>query len=179
MPSEMQAAISQRAASGCTIGNRQNKIKHDKQPKKSLQLFAEDVSIPDGIFCDAQRQLVKQTAFASIAPDAHGIVVASADKALPYIRIQKPLSKHALAMIIVDYLDPIIQDFGEQIRFPARCERTGEPILLTARIIQLVSSNVIRNALNPRLRLMRFATRCFAQSLSGMKWKAPLGRHST
>jgi hypothetical protein len=51
--------------------------------------------------------------------------------------------------------------------------------LLTARIIQLVSSNVIRNALNPRLRLMRFATRCFAQSLSGMKWKAPLGRHST
>ena len=49
-------------------------------------------------------------------------------------------------MIVVDHQNPIVNGAGEEIRFPARCERTAEPIILSARMIQLGAVEVCRVA---------------------------------
>ena len=144
LASEMQAAIQTRIASGQPFGDKKKKIPHEKKPKRDVLLDVEDVTIPDGIFRDANNVQLSQIPFQSIGPEARGLVVVSAEQAVPYLRFSQPVSKHGLALIVINCHSPLIHGAGEEIRFPARCERTAEPILLTARIIQLGNIEVTR-----------------------------------
>ena len=143
LPSEMQAAIQARAESG-KFGDKKNKQKANKEPRRSVNISATDIAIPEGIFRDASSTQMKQIPLASIGPEARGLVVVQADQAVPYLRFSQPVSKHGLALIVVDYQSPLIHGSGEEIRFPARCEKTNEPILITARIIQIGAIEVCR-----------------------------------
>ena len=73
-------------------------------------------------------------------------MIVNADQAVPYIRFAKPVSKYSLALVVVNYQSPLVYGTGEEVRFPARCERTSEPILLTAKIIQIGTVEVTRAA---------------------------------
>ena len=146
LPSEMQLAIQARTANHKTIGAKQKKVKQERGPRKALQITADDVSVPEGVFCDDKPSPMHQIPFGTIGPEARGIVILQADKASPYLRITQPISKHGLALLIVDHQSTIAQGVGEVIRFPARCERTGEAILLTGRIVQLGMIPVTRRS---------------------------------
>eukprot|EP00435_Cladocopium_sp_Y103_P019646 s10_g4.t1 len=146
LPSELQEVIRARAAQGDPVGDKRKKTKPDKAPKRMVQLTPADVSIPEGVFRDSSPTGMQQIPFSSIGPEARGLVVLTASEALPYLSIRKPISKHGLALIVLDYMSPAIHEVGQQIRFPARCEKTGEPILLTSQIIQLGSQPVTRSA---------------------------------
>lgn len=137
MESELQAAIAKRAEQGEPIGDKRRKLKGDKQAKRFIQLMPEDVGITEGIFKDAHQTNLTQIPLANIGPQAKGIVVCQAANAIPYLKLRKPISQHGLAMIVLDHRDMAIQGSGQEIRFPARCEKTGEAMLITARIIQL------------------------------------------
>ena len=39
-----------------------------------------------------------------------------AEQAIPYLRFAQPFSKHALAMIVVDHQDPIVNGFGPDVK---------------------------------------------------------------
>eukprot|EP00435_Cladocopium_sp_Y103_P018548 s365_g4.t1 len=145
LPSEMQAAIEARAGQDKPFGDRSRKIR-DLKPAKQIQLSAEDVTVPDGIFCDQHQRGLGQIPFSSIGPEARGIVVIQAANVVPYIRNGQPISKSALGLIVVDHHAPILEGIGTLIRFPARCEKTGEAILLTGRLIQLGTLKVTRSA---------------------------------
>jgi hypothetical protein len=144
LPSELQAVIQLRAQQDKPIGSKQKKTKNAKQDKKPLQLGADDVSVPHGIFIDGAKQSLAQIPFGSIGAAANGIAVVSALQAVPYLRITQPISQKALALVVVDYHTPILNGIGEEVRFPAKCERTGEAIILTAKMLQLGSDQVKR-----------------------------------
>eukprot|EP00435_Cladocopium_sp_Y103_P031905 s305_g8.t1 len=175
LPSEMQAAIHLRAQQPKPFGDKTRKVKEPRQPKKSIQITADDVSIPDGIFCDHAKVGLRQIAFSTIGPEARGVVVLQAAAVIPYIRNGQPISKHALGVIVVDHIEPVLEGIGEVIRFPARCEKTGEAILLTARLLQLGAHQVSRATPEAQTKVDEVGNRVirtvtYRDELEGITW---------
>ena len=174
LPSELEAVVQDRIAKGTPFGDRKKKA--PKVPQKPvLQLHADDIAIPDGIFRDANQASIKQIPIEAIGPEAQGVVVANAEQASPYLRFAKPVSKFALALIVVDYQNPLVFGAGEEIRFPARCEKTSEPVLLTAKVIQIGNVEVTRAApANPsqveEVSAVVIRTCTYRDELSHMQW---------
>lgn len=108
-------------------------------------LTPEDITIPDGIFKMGQDQMVSQIALGSLCKDAQGVVVVSSQQAQPYLRLQQPMSQAGLALLILDHSDPSCLGSGCLVRFPAKFEKTGEPLLATARIVQLGCVEISRH----------------------------------
>ena len=144
LASEMQSAIQHRLETGQPFGDKKKKLPQEKKPRREVTLEVDDIAIPEGIFKDANQQPLSQIPFQSIGPEARGLVVVSAEQAVPYLRFAQPVSKHGLALIVTNSSSPLVHGSGEEIRFPARCEKTSEPILLTAKIIQLGTLEVTR-----------------------------------
>ena len=144
MQSEMQAAIQARIDDGQPFGDKKKKLAKERKPRKELALEASDVGIPEGIFRDANNAQLTQIPIQNIGPEAGGVVVVTAEQAAPYLRFSQPVSKHGLALIVINHSSPLVHGSGEEIRFPARFERTAEPILLSARIIQIGNIEVTR-----------------------------------
>ena len=182
LPSEMQVMIENRVKQGKEFGSKRNKAKGDKNTKKPIAIQADDVSIPEGIFCDCNGQKLSQIAIGQIGPESSGVVVTQATNALPYLRTGKPFSKAALAFIVINHhQDPLIQDVGETIRFPAKCERTGEAILLAAKIIQMGAVNVIRVTPTSHTKVDEVQNRVvrtvsYRDELEGISWPTFLAR---
>ena len=110
-----------------------------------VKLCPDDVSIPIGVFRQDPGEPIEQIPLQQIGPEAKGVVVADSRTAAPFLRMSQPVSKHGLALLILDHGDPSIAHMGHFIRFPGKCTRTAEPILAAARMIQLGASSVSRN----------------------------------
>ena len=145
LPSELEAVVQARIAKGTPFGDKKKKVQK-ANPKSVVKLLAEDIAIPDGIFRDANLAGISQIPLDALGPEAQGIVVVNAEQAVPYLRFAKPVSKFALALIVVDYQNPLVFGVGGEIRFPDRCERTSEPVLLTAKVIQIGNVEVTRSS---------------------------------
>jgi len=176
LPSELQTVIQLRAQQDKPIGSKHKKVKHPKGDKKPLQLGADDVSIPDGIFMDSAKRGLSQIPFGSIGATASGIAIVSASQAVPYLRIVQPISQRALALIVVDSQAPILHGIGEEVRFPAKCEHTGEAIILTAKILQLGSDQVRRASRDAQAKVDEVAnqvirTVSYRDELTHIEWK--------
>eukprot|EP00435_Cladocopium_sp_Y103_P057637 s101_g19.t3 len=144
LPSELQAVIDARTAQQQQFGSKKTKKKMGGGPKKPIQLAAEDIGIPEGIFQDAMHQGLHQVPLSQIGPETCGIVVVNVQQAIPYLKFAKPISKFGLALLVIDPQDPALHGIGDEIRFPARCERTSEPLLMSAKLVQLGSVLVSR-----------------------------------
>ena len=144
LPSELQSVIQKRASQPKPFGDKRHKqTKHDK--RAPVVIRPEDVSVPDGIFKQGQSELVKQIPVQAIGTDACGVVVISATDALPYIRLSRPISKKGLGLLILDHSHEGCQGLGNVLRFPCRCEKNGEPVIATARLIQIGCTEITRN----------------------------------
>jgi hypothetical protein len=125
-PSEMQAATERRLNQDKSFGSKKNKAKGDKAVKKPIMLNAEDVSVPDGVFCDCSGQSLPQISIGHRTNWARcergGDCPSCRGAALP--QIGPTTFQGALAMIVVNHQDPLIHEIGQLIRFPATCERT-------------------------------------------------------
>ena len=147
LTSEMEASIKARAASSQPFGDRQNKKQtKGKKPNSSFfKLRAEDVVIPEGIFKEGSDVAIKQIGLNEIGPTARGVVVVNATQAYPYVKVHQPLSQCGLALLILEHRDPAFSGLGETIRFPAKCDATDEPMIISARLVQLGSAAVSRH----------------------------------
>ena len=144
LPSELQNAIQARAARPSQFGAKNHK-QLSREQKAPIVIRPEDLSVPDGIFKQGQSELVRQIPVQAIGPEACGVVVISAGDALPYIRLSRPISKNGLGLLILDHSHEGCQGIGNVIRFPCRCEKNGEPIIVTARLIQLGCTEISRH----------------------------------
>ena len=131
----------------------------------------------DGIFIDGAKHSLAQIPFGSIGATATGIAVVSALQAVPYLRITQPISQKALALVIVDYHAPILTGIGEEVRFPAKCERTGEAIILTAKMLQLGSDQVRRATPDAQVRVDEVVnqvirTVSYREEMMHIEWKS-------
>eukprot|EP00438_Fugacium_kawagutii_P006340 Skav211883 [mRNA] locus=scaffold3296:6148:8907:+ [translate_table: standard] len=154
LPGELADAISSRLKQPGKFGSKDlKKSRKEKVPKPSIQLAAEDISVPQGIFSDSQGNQLAQINVREIGPQASGLVVLDASEAIAYLRVSHPVSQKALAILIVNHADPRVLTWGTTIRLPARCERTGDPILLTGRLVQLGAIAVVRTTTSQSLKI--------------------------
>lgn len=144
LPSELQQVIQQRASQPKPFGDKKHKQTRIES-KAPVVIRPEDVSVPDGIFKQGQTDLICQIPVQAIGPEACGVVVISAADATPYLKLSRPISKQGLGLLIIDHSHEICQGLGHVLRFPCRCERNGEPIIITARLIQIGCTEVTRH----------------------------------
>ena len=142
LATEMQAAIDARLQDPTPLGNRKKKTA--RQAKGKIELQPEDIHIPDGLFKQGDGEAVGQINTTQIGPQAKGVVVLTSIQAVPYLKASRPLSSSGLALLILDHEATMLHGCGELIRFPAHCCTTGEPLLLTAKMVQLGNSPISR-----------------------------------
>lgn len=144
LPSELQVVIQSRASRPKPFGDKKHK-QHRTENKTPIVIRPEDVSVPAGIFKQGQSDLVCQIPVQSIGPEACGVVVISATDAAPYLKLSRPISKQGLGLLILDHTHDICQGLGHVLRFPCKCEKNGEPVIVTARLIQIGCTEVTRH----------------------------------
>ena len=181
LPSELQEAIAARAALGKQIGTKQKKQRNDRPTRKELQILPQDITIPEGIFRDAANTSLRQIQASAIGPQASGVVVMLADQAVPYLRFSQAVSKHGLGLLVLDHNNPLLHGSGETVRFPAKCERTNEPILITGKLIQIGQIEVSRSTPAQTIRVEEVQTEVvrvitYRDELHSMPWSKFLNR---
>ena len=102
---ELQSQIEQ-LAENKQFGSKQNK-KQKTRPQGpraqiDLQLKADQIKLPDGIWTQGDQTLLRQISTHQVQLKQCGIAVMNYDEALPYIQLQEPISDEGLAIIILD-----------------------------------------------------------------------------
>ena len=144
LPSELESIIKQRANQGKPFGEK--KIKQEqKRDATKISLTPDAITIPVGMFKQGQNELIGQVPLTAIGSETSGVVIVNSQQAQPYLKLATPVSKHGLGLLILDHDASSVQSVGSVIRFPARCEITSEPVIVTARLVQLGNSEVSRH----------------------------------
>lgn len=145
LPSELAQRIQDRVEKPIPFGDKAKKKQKGHATPHPITLAPHEISIPDGIFKQGQDKLLKQIPVQSIGPDASGVVVVTPQDAAPYFSRTKPISSQGLGLLLLDHSHQSCVGLGSLIRFPCKCELTGEPVLTTARLIQIGSIEVIKH----------------------------------
>lgn len=144
LASELQQAIVARTKAGLTFGSKKNK-KKEMQPRKPFRIDASMIQVPPSIFQQQDGKLLEQISADQLHSKSRGIVIANADEAVPYLRIQEPICREGLGLLVLDINDDRLPPVKEIISFPATCPDTAEPIILSAVLIQLGGQTVCRH----------------------------------
>ena len=145
MPSELAQSIQNRTDQQTPFGDKSKKKTKGVGPPLPITLAPHDISIPDGIFKQGQDQLLKQIPVQAIGPEASGVVVVAPQDATPHLSRSSPISSQGLALLLLDHSHSSCTGLGSLIRFPCKCELTGEPVLVSARLIQIGSIEVTKH----------------------------------
>ena len=145
LPSELQEAIKARAADGKVVGDKARKKHSSTNEPIQVQLHPCDLTIPEGVFKQGNDKLIRQIQLSSIGKSSQGVVIVNAAQASPYLHLSKPISNEGLGLLVLDYQDQAVQGVGQVIQFPAKFEKSGEPLITRARLIQLGAAEVSRH----------------------------------
>ncbi|CAE7393753.1 Pol [Symbiodinium sp. CCMP2592] len=157
LPSELQGFIDTKLANGEELGPRRKskgKVPKAQATAPVLQLPSpESVTVAPGVF-EQEGTALSQIQLPEIGPQAQGVVVVSASAAGPYLRIDKPVSKQALGLLVLGSLNLSGTSLkSEVVRFQASCSTTQEPVLLTATLLQIGDRFVQKVAPGQRMTL--------------------------
>lgn len=144
LPGELAEQVKKRAIANKPI---QSKRKQQKNTEKKvpIRLQPEDIQIPCGIFQQAPDIPVPQIQLNQIGADAQGVITVSSQDALPYLTMGRTVSSKGLALLVLDHQNIQLQSHGSLTRFPARCTTTSEPMLVSAKLIQLGQADITRS----------------------------------
>ena len=149
LPSELKGLIDAKVAAGEEVApRRKGKTKVAKGPAPlALQLPApENIFVAKGAFEHDGAEL-PQLQLQDIGPQAREVVVVSAVSAGPYLRIDKPVSKQALGLLVLGPLDLAATTLKyEAVRFQATCNQAKDPLLLSATLLQIGDRFVAKKA---------------------------------
>ena len=141
MPSEMQAVAEakgppkRRQRKGEAAAQKPGVT---KEPPKILPPAPDAVRIPEGVFSKDDGTPLRQISSNDIGPQAEGVVLASWLEAKPYLELEAPVSKAALALVVLGEDLPVLESARvARIRFQAVSLVSNEPILLGAVMIQI------------------------------------------
>ena len=153
LPGELEQVIQNRIKEGTPFGRHKQKKPGQTNQKGIIQLQPDDICIPHGVFRSGSSQPIAQIAKTKIGSEASGIVVMTSIEASPYIKLNKPVSTQGLAMLVLDYENVSLHGQGQIIRFPATCNKTNEPMLISGRLIQIGSVEISRNEPSQKLKV--------------------------
>ena len=99
-------------------------------------------------------QSVQQLQVGQIGPGACGVVLLSAIDAAPYLPLTRPVSSKGIGILVIGGLDTTHALVAHsQVRFHAGWKSTGEPLLLSATLLQVGDQVVEKGQHGPRAQL--------------------------
>ena len=105
----------------------------------------EQLRIPEGVFA-SEGTALQQVDLQTLGASTVGVVLVNPAQAEPYLRLARPVSQGALALIIVgegDFSGATVQ--VETLRFRAELVSTGEPLLVQGTLAQIGDKWVSRH----------------------------------
>jgi len=133
-PDELDRILAEKAKAGKPIGNRATKAPRSGSTNQ-VSIGPNDVIIPKGVFAQDDGSLMPQLQLRQVGTAAKGIIVVTEQEIQPYLASHN-ISNDGLAFIVLHPSTAIQTTPGQLIRFPAQCATTGEPILVSAFMIQ-------------------------------------------
>ena len=147
LPSELQAQVQAKVASGVALPSRRKTgRKAASGPKSSappaVVLQPDQFALPKGVFVSGSpSQELCQICLSEVGPQAVGVVTTTRTLAEPYLLLQKAVSCGPLALLLLGTVTVPAQ----KVQFPATCQATGEPALLKALLVQLGAQPVVKH----------------------------------
>ena len=142
---ELKQVIQMRSKENKPVGNKQNKTKGGKQQKAPMQLTADQLCIPPAVFRQEDGQEVGQIHAHQLGSGCKGVVLVNIAEAIPYFGLSKPVSQFGVALLILDHHDPRLPSNCPITKVPAKCVATGEPLIVSAAVLQIGQQEVVRN----------------------------------
>ena len=142
MPKELQTMVEARSNQRKPVGNKQNKVGGQSKPMQCV-ISPADISIPVGVFAQQDGTPIGQLPSGQVGSNSRGVVVLSEADFAPFAQ-QTIISTEGLGFAILDPSQSFVEQYGGLTRFPAKCVATGEPILITAAIVQKGQKQILR-----------------------------------
>ena len=133
-PEELDKILAEKAKAGKPIGNRSSKAPK-LQVQAPISIGPQDIIIPTGVFAQDDGTLMPQLQVRQIGPQVKGVIVVQENEAQPYLN-SGCISNEGLAFVVLNPSRELQNTPGQLLRFPAQCATTGEPILVSAFVIQ-------------------------------------------
>ena len=152
---EQRAFIEARAASkhGAQIrDHKQKKNNHSKANKNAQPVITpEHLTIDERHFKDENNKTVPQIGFHAVAAEQRGLAICSLEMAQPFLQSPKSISTHALGLLILDPpAEEMMTSSGAlKMRFPAKCSKTDECLLIYGCLLNLGDSKITRKMNGP------------------------------
>ena len=137
---EFQKVVAARSRNNKPVGNKRNVTKAEQS---EVVVQPDDIVIPAGVFKQDDGSVVHQIQMRQIGSIGKGLVVCGESEIRPYLE-DGLLSKEGLAFAVVNPTSAVVVQGIEVIRFPATCMSTGEPILVSAALLQKGQQQVTR-----------------------------------
>eukprot|EP00438_Fugacium_kawagutii_P019810 Skav227905 [mRNA] locus=scaffold146:48742:58424:- [translate_table: standard] len=141
-PDELNSVIKERAKQGKSYGRSTNKQTDGAGLK--MQVSPGDLRIPPGVFVLPNHEPAHQIGLHQMRNVGKGIVVCSEEDVGPYLNTAA-ITSDALAFVVVNPTAALVASHGPLQHIPAQCISTGEPILISAILIQMGGQKVTRN----------------------------------
>lgn len=109
-----------------------------------VHLHPQDINIPQGIFRLETGELLSQLSVKQIGPSAKGVIAFTEEEVQPYLKQAGPVGQ-GLGFLVVSPYSEAIAEAGEVHRFPVQSRITGEPLLISAVLLQRSQAKVTRN----------------------------------
>ena len=140
---ELDQVLADKAKDGKPIGNRKNKATSSGE-QHAITLGPENVVIPKGVFSQQDGVHLQQLAVRQVSSKSAGIVVVSEAEVQPFLNTAQ-ISEEGLAFLVLHPSVQVQQHVGTLERFPAQCSASGEPILVSAFMLQRGGKTVVRS----------------------------------
>ena len=141
MEEELQATIRARTRQKGSI---KSKGASKGRAPPPVHLHPQDINIPQGIFRLESGELLSQLSVKQIGQHAKGVIAFTEEEVQPYLKQTGPVGQ-GLGFLVVSPYSEEITALGEVHRFPVQSKITGEPVLISAVLLQRSQARVTRN----------------------------------
>lgn len=141
MEEELQATIKARTRQKGSI-----KAKGVSKGRQAppVHLHPQDINIPHGIFRLETGELLPQLSAKQIGQNAKGVVAFTEEEVQPYLKHVGSVGQ-GLGFLVLSPYSEATASSGEVHRFPVQSKVTGEPVLISAVLLQCSPTQVVRN----------------------------------
>ena len=140
LPDELAAGVAARANGPDPLSKKRKALK-SKGSGLAAPVTPPPVAqlrVPEGVFADAQSRPLPQIELQSLGPSSAGVVLVTPAQAEPYLKLSRPVSQGALALLIVGDFDSSQATVKvQEVRFRAELVSTGAPLLVAGTLAQI------------------------------------------
>ena len=142
---ELSAQIASRVQTTRHIGKIKTSITKPRGSQQVLNIQAKDLSIPDGVFKQEDGKILSHLQSQQIGPSSCGITILDQIDAEPILRLSRPVSNQGLGVMVLATSSNGAEHTTQPVRFPAICNTSQEPVLVSGYLYQLGKQAVMRH----------------------------------